>query len=406
MRISGLAAPVLVAVVVAAACGSKKEPAGGSAAPPVAALADAAAAAATPDAAAPPRAKPAPITKAVRAEYKQRLSAGRKAAKATRWSDATTEFEAALVAIPGDDRALGELSWAAFSAGDHDRARKAGRASVLAATDPKIKAASLYNLGRVEEAGSKIAEAAVLYRQSLALRPNKIVEDRLAKLGKDGAAVAAALPCTTPATEAALCACLDASVERDEPDAAACTLAPAGAPDFQIATFVATTASEQEMVLVARQAAGWAVVAHLGYVYNPGMMGISEEWSLTETKEETLGGKQVVRFAASKSRSDTDMGVDEFETENHESLVVCVRGAADVATTCPLDVLTSYTYLRDRLGVAEDEDMKDVADLLTKGLPIRTELAVSVELGADGIAKVRAVRGNPESSTLGDKKLW
>ena len=70
-----------------------------------------------------------------------------------------------------DDRALAELSFAAMSAGEQDLARKAGRQAVLTATEPKIRAAALYNLGRVEEPGDP-AKAAALYRASLALRPN------------------------------------------------------------------------------------------------------------------------------------------------------------------------------------------------------------------------------------------
>jgi hypothetical protein len=400
--------------LVTAACGGKKDPgAGGGSATgtgpatgtPSAAV-DAAAAAAVIDAGA--AAKPAPLSRETRATYKQQLSAGRKAAKAAKWADAITAFEAALVAIPGDDRALGELSWAAFSAGDFAKARTSGKASVLGSTDPKIKAASLYNLGRVEEADGKLPAAALLYKQSLALRDNKTVKARLDALGKDAPLADEPLPCGTPMPEAELCKCLSATTaaDLDNPDDAACALAPAGVDGFQVATYTVSSMREEQNALVAKQAGGWTVVAFLAYVYNPGMMGINEEWSLGKPVEETIGGHQVVRFTSKKSRSDSDLGIDEVETEDTESLVVCVRGSGTTPTTCPIDTVVSYTYLRDRLGISGDEEMTDVADLRTKGLPIKSETKVSVEIGADGVAKIRAVAGTAQSTELGDKKLW
>ncbi|HUQ01418.1 MAG TPA: tetratricopeptide repeat protein [Kofleriaceae bacterium] len=409
-------AAALAFACMSAACGARKDAggdkasaSGGSGAATASGAVDAAAAAATADAGA--KAAPAPISKETRATYKRHLSAGRKAAKAAKWPEAMKELEAALVAIPGDDRALGELSWAAFSAGDHARARKTGRASVAGATDPKIKAASLYNLGRVEEATGKITEAAALYRQSIALRPNKTVETRLAALPKDAAAVASGpSPCEKPMPEDDVCTCLEASAaeyrEDADADTKACDLEPAGIDGFQIASYTLTSENEVQHVLVARQPKGWAVVADLAYVYNPGMMGISEEWSMEPPKEETIGGKQVVRFVHKKARSDSDMGIDEVESEDTETLVVCVRGGASADTTCPIDVITSYTYLRESLGMADDEDLSDVADLRTKGLPIRSDMRVSVTIGPDGVAKVRADRGRAETSQLGDHKLW
>jgi tetratricopeptide (TPR) repeat protein len=404
---------ILVASVLllTLACGGKKDSgagggsASGTAASP-SAMHDAATETAVVDAGT--AAKPAPLSREVRAEYKKQLFAGRKAAKAAKWSEAIAAFEAALVAIPGDDRALGELSWAAFSAGDFAKARTSGKASVLGSTDPKIKAASLYNLGRVEEADHKLPAAAVLYKQSLALRDNKIVKARLDALGKDAALADEPLPCGKPMPESELCACLNATVADDieNADDASCELAPAGVDGFKVATYTVSSMREQQNALVAKQAGGWTVVAFLAYVYNPGAFGIMEEWSLDDPVEETVGGHQVVRFTSKKARTDSDMGIDEVESEDTESLVVCVRGSGTTPTTCPIDVITAYTYLRDRLGISDDEDMAEVDELRTKGLPIKHESKVSVEIGADGVAKIRAVVGQAEASQLGDKKLW
>jgi tetratricopeptide (TPR) repeat protein len=275
---------VSLLLLLTCACGAKKDPGagGGSATGTGVAPLDAAAAIVVVDAGA--AAKPVPLSRETRAAYKQHLSAGRKAAKAAKWPEAIAALEAALVAIPGDDRALGELSWAAFSAGDFARARTSGKASVLGSTDPKIKAASLYNLGRVEEADGKLPAAALLYKQSLALRDNKTVKARLDALGKDAPLADEPMPCTTPMPEAELCACLNASTAEnlDDPQDAACELAPAGADGFKLATYTVSSVREQQHALVAKQPDGWTVVALLAYVYNPGMMGINEDWSLAD----------------------------------------------------------------------------------------------------------------------------
>jgi tetratricopeptide (TPR) repeat protein len=83
-----------------------------------------------------------------------------------------------------DARALSELGWAAFKAGDYDRALSANRDSVKAATEPRVKAASLYNLGRVAEACGDKPAAVGYYLQSIRLRPNDAVAARLKALGK------------------------------------------------------------------------------------------------------------------------------------------------------------------------------------------------------------------------------
>lgn len=413
--------PALVAAALAAlagGCGGRTSPtpapAAGSEAPtagsarageePAPPGADADAAVEPPAPRPPP---PVPVTREARAEYKRRLLAGRKAAKAARWPQAITELEAALAAIPGDERALSELSWAALSAGDFERARIAGHLSVRAATDPAVKAASLYNLGRVEEATGHAAEAAARYRESLALRPNRTVEERLAGLGAAGALADAALPCATPMPEARLCACLNASGGPEDAADAACALQLTDVPELKLAVFNTYGASEQRALLVARQPGGWSVVAHVEDLYNPGMAGIFEEWELGRVRTETVGGKRVYRVTSRKLRADTDAGIDEAENEDTERLVVCVRaGGAGTAITCPLRVVTSYEYVRDRLGLAEDGELADVADLRTRGLPIRARTQVSVELGADGTARVRARAGRPDPATLGDKQLW
>lgn len=387
------------------ACGNKKSKGAGTGTS-AAAVKPTDAGAASPDAAKGKAVTPpAKLTKATRAEYKKRLQAGRTLAKATKWPEALVELEAALAAIPGDDRALAELSYAYMASGDHDKARKAGRAAVLAATEPKIKAAALYNLGRVEEDAAP-AKAAALYQESLALRPNKTVEKRLADLATKLPATNEPSACATPMPEAALCDCLrKIVVDNFEPGTEiACALEPTAVKGFQLARYATSDLNEESVSIVAQGPAGWAVVGELAYVYNPGMFGISEEWTLDAVREEPLGDRSIVRFEATKSRSDSDMGLDEMESEESKELVVCVRDPKGGLPTCPLDVTTAYSYVRDRIGLAEDGDLADVSDMRTSGLPIKSETQIDVTLGADGVAKLRVVRGRADG--VGDKRLW
>ena len=114
--------------------------------------------------------------------YAEALAKGQKLAKEKKYTKAIAAFEAALAAEPGDARALSELSWVAFRAGKLDQAKKAAQDSIAAAKDPRLKAASLYNLGRVVEANGDTAAAKAAYKQSLDLRSNKTVARRLAVL--------------------------------------------------------------------------------------------------------------------------------------------------------------------------------------------------------------------------------
>lgn len=409
MNRAALLASITLALL--AGCGKKAEPpaAGsgtGSGSSPPATTADAAVAA--PDAAAaarPTKQAPTAIPKEVRAEYKKRLAAGRKASKAARWPEAITELEAALTAIPGDDRALAELSWAALSSGDAEKARKSARQAVLVTTDPKLKAAALYNLGRAEEP-TDAAKAAALYKESIALRPNKIVEQRLADLAGKVTFTPDPLPCTTPGPEAAVCKCLNDTVTDLEPDVRACDLSPTGLPDFKTATYKLTDLGEEQVALVARSSQGWSVVALLEYVYNPGAFGIFEEWKLESATDEQVGGHSLARFVVQKERQDSDMGIDEVENESTTTLVVCVRDMGGEAPTCPLDVQTDYQYVRDRLGIAEEGDLADMGEYQTKGLPIKARTTLDVTIDPSGVAKIRAERGRVDPANLGDRKLW
>jgi hypothetical protein len=117
-------------------------------------------------------------------EYRSSLVEGRDRAARGDWAGAVTAFERARAAAPGDGVAESELGWALFRDGELARAEQITQASIGHASAPRLKAASLYNLGRIREAQADLASAADAYRTSLALRPSDTVRARLAALDK------------------------------------------------------------------------------------------------------------------------------------------------------------------------------------------------------------------------------
>jgi tetratricopeptide (TPR) repeat protein len=128
------------------------------------------------------------------AKLKEAIARGRALVKKGDYTQAVKAFEEAVAVAPDDPTALSELGLAAFKANDLPRAEQASRKSVTAATSPNLRAASLYNLGRVQEARGEKAAAVESYARSLKDRPNKIVRERL--LGLDAKAAAELDPIT------------------------------------------------------------------------------------------------------------------------------------------------------------------------------------------------------------------
>lgn len=113
--------------------------------------------------------------------FDSQLASGRTLGAAKRWREAQAALEAAVAERPNDAVALAELGWAAFHAGDVERARSASTLAVEAATEPNLKAMALYNLGLAIEAADAHA-ALSLFRESLNLRENKTVAAAVRRL--------------------------------------------------------------------------------------------------------------------------------------------------------------------------------------------------------------------------------
>ncbi|MEZ4359870.1 MAG: hypothetical protein R3B48_06790 [Kofleriaceae bacterium] len=116
------------------------------------------------------------------ASYAAALAAGRKEGTAKRWADAVAAFRDALLKRDDDPAALNELAWALLQVGEAQEARTLAERAAAATTEPKAKAAGLYNAGRAAEAVGDLAGAKAHYEASLALRESEPVRARVAKL--------------------------------------------------------------------------------------------------------------------------------------------------------------------------------------------------------------------------------
>src|SRR5580698_4231826 len=134
---------VAIAAISVIACGSKRDdkPAGE---PPVRAPSVAGSAA---SGSATAKAKLPPLTPQQLADYKRFVTAGWAAQTQNKWVDAVTAFEAALTAIPFDQRAETELGLSAMQAGDLDKAKRADDLAVSQAVDHKVEAMARFNYG-------------------------------------------------------------------------------------------------------------------------------------------------------------------------------------------------------------------------------------------------------------------
>jgi hypothetical protein len=354
------------------------------------------------------------LSKEQRKAYRKHLSRGRKLGGEKKWGEAVVELQAALEVIPDDPRASSELGWAAFQAGDYVTARRANSLAARASGDVEVKASALYNLGRLAEATSDRDAAVAYYRDSLALRPSKTVEARLASLGTPLAATnAAAQPlwCSDGMADAdAVCACL-AKQEFDylDPDPSrTCELdADVVAPADVAIARVQVAMGEYAFYLLYKGPTGWVTIADLGYLYEGGAMGILAEWDTPKIVDDTKGGHRLLRVTTVERRHDSDMGLDEEEQRDTTTETFCVLGEAP---TCPLQVPVHLTYERTRIGNMDDSEIDaDAKGLMTPGLPIKDETVLDVTVASDGTATVVLKKGQVDGGMkplLGPHELW
>lgn len=110
--------------------------------------------------------------------YAEALRAGRQAEAAGNHAEAVTAFDRCVELAPADPTALGELGWAAFGARDLPKAEAATRKALAGKPAPAMRAALLYNLGRIGELTGN-ADVVPSYVESLHLRASEAARAHL-----------------------------------------------------------------------------------------------------------------------------------------------------------------------------------------------------------------------------------
>ncbi|HSD86896.1 MAG TPA: tetratricopeptide repeat protein [Kofleriaceae bacterium] len=348
------------------------------------------------------RAPKKPPTKAQLAEYKKRMKAGWALQKQKKWSDAVPEFEAALEAIDSDERATTELGWSAMNAGDYVKARKADLVAVNIAIDPKVKAAALYNLGSVlEKVGDKDG-ALKTYLASLQLRPNKIVEQAVGRLGATPETIP---PLCKPGQKPCECVLAAAFGEPDPDDPATCE--PQADPKIPVPGF--------KEYLVKQGSWSWNYLLderqELVAIVGGGLDRLNTAETITLEKAElrNIGGHSVL-WIQTKDAANQEHPTGEGDTiasteDTTVAVTICVVGDAKTPTKCPVrDVPLSREYTTDRLYFNDEDEAAD------KGFkPTHSETKTDVAIADDGTVTVKLASGPSDEALdkmLGPHKLW
>ncbi len=273
------------------------------------------------------------------APVKSLLAEGRRHSKAEEWPEAARVLGDAATLAPDDVAVLSELGWAALHAGDLDLAERVSKRALDAASDPRNRAQTLYNLGRIAEARGAKTDASHLYEQSLALRPSKTVEERLAGVG--GTAPAPAPPthevaCDKPfANTAALCACLAPTGSACGVDASSPT---SESGELEVVKASTSLDGENVFFLVADDQGGVRPVAELGHDYHPGAFGIDQTTKILAIDEQRIGDHKVAVARVESADDDTSNEGAEVIAVRTLRSTVCLLRDTKHPTTCPLSV--------------------------------------------------------------------
>ncbi|MCC6996096.1 MAG: tetratricopeptide repeat protein [Deltaproteobacteria bacterium] len=123
------------------------------------------------------------VSDADKAEARAANLRGDRLAAEERWPEAVAAYDEAIARDPAHLVARINLGFALMFAGDLPRARvETVRARQAAAGQPRWEGSAIYNLGRISELEGKLDEAKRHYRESLAMRPHRVVAERLANL--------------------------------------------------------------------------------------------------------------------------------------------------------------------------------------------------------------------------------
>ena len=282
-----------------------------------------------------------------RRRYKTHLRIGRKHSGDRAWAAAIGEFEAALRIIPDEPHALSELGWAAFRAGDMERARAANEKAVALSEDSALKAASLYNLGRIAEEQGDTTAAIEWYGKSVELRPIASVQARMVRLraaptSGQPAPAPQADKCENPSSQELYCACM--SGFPDEPDLQeSCSWEKT---PFARLWLVTVHLAQERTDLVELRAGVWHEVA------NVAADDIYEDHDINPYSVKD-SGRDVLVLQVESSFSYRTGG--SYDNDVHELL--CVVGASeDQATDCPLRLHVKSHSIQEATDDVPDAD--------------------------------------------------
>lgn len=361
--------------------------------------------------------------------FREQLAAGRQAVKDKKYAEGVTAFTAALKIDPNHAATLAELGWASYLAGDLDSARRFTEQAIAGDASDRTRGAALYNLGRILEDRSDRDGAAAAYQRSLALRPNDVVQTRLAGLTAAGASavghecdfevrpgrppqdLCAALVRGLPADELFTAhECAEGFTEPGEVAVDAGGTPHGGEPTtkidleidggikiahFGVTNMLAAGGSDDAVHLAVLYADRWSVIS-LGSAYNPGVGYIGESFDVESIAARDLvpGGRPEVVITLGRERHDGDYS--ENSTVGSSDRIVAVLGLDGEAPRW----LGAFTVS----AVEESGPMIDGEP--SEARSQRTERKVDHRFdAATGEVELIAVNGSAPSTTPGRFKL-
>ncbi len=272
------------------------------------------------------------------------LTKGRKLAQEKKWKEALVELDKALALEPKDGRVLAEIGWAAFNAGDLERAKKTNKLALDNTAQPERRAAVLYNIGRVAEEEKDKAAAKEAYAESLVLRYNAEVEKRYLGVGGEEGEIASPWSICTDGfdTTKSLCDCLLAKkgdlVLTGEESSVTCDAEKAekslGDERLSLVSLKVEFPTERAVILVAKDGKKLRAVALLGEDFSPGAFGVNNTITVEGGKARKVKSRTLVTVQGLQENLDTNMAGLEACHYTEKAVTHCVLGEGDGATKC------------------------------------------------------------------------
>ena len=271
-------------------------------------LAAAATASAKPKPAARDEPKLSDAEKAAHKTMAAELRRGRGLANKGQHAEAIAAYDKALASVPDEPHVLLELGVELRATGDLARAEDVCRKLASPGGDPSLRAPALFNLGRVLEDKKDTGGAVTAYRESLKLRENRFVRERLFALDPTAQSdVTRPAPLDGPvASLAAWCAAhKDTPCHLDDPAVGGKLDAPA-APWLEARVFTIEDEGEIDCALGVRTQKGW-YVAKLEYCADHEFRhDVQVELEASDGIASGTGAELVVTFHGTDSMKDFD----------------------------------------------------------------------------------------------------